>query len=120
MSSERNTTKAPSRVWRRSSSDTPPRVRKALTRTVASRAALGMFFAILFDHLGDFFLFFFRVFVAGWQLCVDAIQNGNHAIPGGGAIDDCLRGEHNFILLNRGFEHVAYGQVQRLAQLGRE
>src|SRR5712691_6764570 len=120
MSSETNATKAPSRPWRRSSSETPPGVRKALTRTVASRAALRMFFAIFFHHLGDFFLFFFRVFVTGWQLCVDAIQNGNHPIPGGGAVYHCLRGEHNLVLLNRGFEHVAYRQMQRLAQLGRE
>src|SRR5882762_6590557 len=118
MASERNTTKAPSRPWRRSSSDTPPGVRKALTSTVASRAALRMFFAIFFHHLGDFFLFFFRVFVAGWQLCVDTIQHGNHSIPGGGTIDDRLRGEHNLVLLNRSFEHVANSQMQRLAQLG--
>src|SRR5713101_6928365 len=109
MSSERNTIKAPARAWRRSSSDTPPRVRKALTRTVASRAALSMFFAILFHHLGDCFLFFFRVFVAGWQLCVDTIQNGNHPIPSGGTIYHCLRGKHNLVLVNRGFQNISHG-----------
>src|SRR5712691_5356797 len=120
MSSETNATKAPSRPWRRSSSETPPGVRKALTRTVASRAALRMFFAIFFNHLDDFFLFFFRVFVAGGQLCVHAIQHGNHPIPSGGAVYHCLRGEHNLVLLNRGFEHVAYRQVEHFSQLSGE
>src|SRR6266566_5348194 len=112
MSSDRKTRKTPSLAERRSSADTPPSVRKALTSTVESMTAVrasGMLLPIFLYLSGDLLFLFLRVLGMGSLLGVHALYHLNDAIPCLRAINSSLRFEHNGVVFNRGFQKITHG-----------
>src|SRR5438132_4687358 len=97
MSSQRKTRKTPSLAKRRSSADTPPSVRKALTSTVESMTAVrasGMVLPIFLYLSCDLLFLCLWVLGTGSLLGVYTLHHLNDAIP-------CLRAVYNSL----GFEH---------------
>src|SRR5215467_5115548 len=104
MSSERKTRKTPSLAKRRSSADTPPSVRKALTSTVESMTAVRtsrMLLPICLYLSCDLLFLFFPVFGTGSLLGVHALHDLNHAIPCLFPINDGLGFDYNGFVFNR-------------------
>src|SRR5713101_203581 len=112
ISSERKTRKTPSLAKRRSSADTPPSVRKALTSTVESMTAVrtsGMVLPIFLYLSGNLLFLFLGVSGTRVLLGVHTLHHLNNAIPCLCAVNHGLGFEDNSLVFNRGFEQIAHG-----------
>src|SRR5437016_8857266 len=117
------TKKTPSLARRRSSADTPPSVRKALTSTVESMTAVrtsGMMLPVFLYLSGNLLFLYLRCFGSGSLLGMHALHHLDDAIPCLLAVYNSLGFEHNGLVFNRGFQNITHGYVQSFPQLSRD